>query len=63
MRRYTRLKVHCRTGSLETIKQGDNEITEVHCRTGSLESSDYDWVGEAEVHCRTGSLESISKLC
>nr|SHO02493.1 Putative uncharacterized protein [Moritella viscosa]SHO02631.1 Putative uncharacterized protein [Moritella viscosa] len=31
------LSVHCRTGSLETIDDFEQAITNVHCRTGSLE--------------------------
>ncbi|SHO20936.1 Putative uncharacterized protein [Moritella viscosa] len=32
------LKVHCRTGSLETIATKKWKFKFVHCRTGSLES-------------------------
>ena len=31
------IRVHCRTGSLESSRHGMGEIAQVHCRTGSLE--------------------------
>ena len=34
--------VHCRTGSLESEADIEQELKNVHCRTGSLENHDND---------------------
>ena len=31
-------RVHCRTGSLESVLELESGMASVHCRTGSLES-------------------------
>ncbi|EZJ44622.1 hypothetical protein AC93_0967 [Escherichia coli 2-005-03_S4_C2] len=52
-------RVHCRTGSLESLQPLIESFTHVHCRTGSLENKAIDAVPAIEVHCRTGSLEMM----
>ena len=51
------LKIHCRTGSLET--SGPNAVAQyvIHCRTGSLEMTGRVKLAKIGIHCRTGSLE------
>ena len=50
-------KVHCRTGSLETLAFCFERVKQVHCRTGSLEMRRHFRLASLLVHCRTGSLE------
>ena len=52
-------KVHCRVGSLESMKGRAGALLVVHCRVGSLEMMLREGRNPAEVHCRVGSLESI----
>ena len=53
-----KIKVHCRTGSLEIFNIPVFECLNVHCRTGSLESVQKHAGVVRYVHCRTGSLEN-----
>ena len=55
-------QVHCRTGSLENIDEGDRWKKIVHCRTGSLETRDELIRNLEGVHCRTGSLKILVLL-
>ncbi len=54
--------VHCRTGSLEKIAQGNEEYALVHCRTGSLETTQILKKCQPDVHCRTGSYHTTNVI-
>ena len=54
-------KVHCRIGSLETMKQDPQKFLRVHCRIGSLENIKAQAVMDDRVHCRIGSLEKTGE--
>ena len=50
-------RVHCRAGSLETLRQAMTGEEQVHCRAGSLETAGLPPTLSTFVHCRAGSLE------
>ncbi|KPD62789.1 hypothetical protein AC598_17690 [Yersinia pestis subsp. microtus bv. Caucasica] len=61
--RFTEWRVHCRTGSLENLRQRKCHSDNVHCCTGSLEKLLEACPSYLFVHCRTGSLENHERHC